>query len=539
LASPTTNTPYFDPSIPKVCIVGRPNVGKSTLFNRLLGSRKAITDPTPGVTRDPIRSLWAIDGRPVVLLDTGGLTESKDYLDQLITQKSLKTAQDAQVLVLVLDVEEGVTAEDQEFIRRMRQFSDRIILAINKVDNAKREAAVWNFHSLGFKPVVGISSAHGLGLDDLVEAVSVRLEEQLGGAWTESAAADGWEVTETATDAAAWADEGEAAADEALDEGVLSADDPDLEERIIAELEDESLGSGRRLRGGPRTLRDGSPRVAIGADSKPAWDISIAILGQPNTGKSTLVNLLTGSELSLVSPVAGTTRDVIEGSFLFEDKVFRILDTAGIRRKARVTEDLEYYSVNRAIASIASADVVFLMIDAEKGLTDQDKKIAAQIVKEGRGVIMVLNKWDLMQNLPNQFTAVSDRIRYLFPVLGFAPILAISAQKGEGIGPLLKEALRLKKQLYTRVETARLNALLRKWVDHTPPPSTKGAMRWKLRYMTQISIHPLEFVLFANKSEGFPEAYLGHITNRLRLECGLKDVPLRIRLRSSGGRSKR
>ncbi len=173
MRSPTVNTPYFDASIPKVCIVGRPNVGKSTLFNRLLKNRKAITDPTPGVTRDPVRSVWQLAGRPVVLLDTGGLTESKDYLDQLITQKSLKTAQDAQVLVLVLDVQDGVTAEDQEFIKRMRQFSDRIIVAINKVDNPQREAMVWNFHSLGFKPVLGISSAHGTGLVELVEAIQI------------------------------------------------------------------------------------------------------------------------------------------------------------------------------------------------------------------------------------------------------------------------------------------------------------------------------------------------------------------------------
>lgn len=508
--------------------MGRPNVGKSTLFNRLVRARKAITDPTPGVTRDPVRSMWKVGGRPVVLLDTGGLTESKEYLDKLITEKSLKSAQEAQVLMLVLDVDVGVTGEDQEFIKRMRQFTDRIILVINKVDNAKREAAVHEFHRLGFKPVVAISATHGSGCIELVEAIGARLDELLG-PWTGSSAEEADDFDD--------AELNEADGNSIVIEHGTSADHPDLEDMVIAELEGEAADERARSFGSI-TLRDGSPRPALGADNKPAWDISIAILGQPNTGKSTLVNLLTGSDLSLVSPVAGTTRDVIEGSFRFDDKVFRILDTAGIRRKARVTEDLEYFSVNRAIASIEQADIVLLMIDADKGLTDQDKKIAAQIVNNGRGVIMVLNKWDLMQNLPNQFVAVCDRMRYMFPVLGFAPILAISAKNGEGIEVLLKDCLRLKNELYSRVETARLNNLLARWIANTPPPATKGASRWKLRYITQISVHPLEFVLFVNKVDHFPEAYLGHILNRLRTDCNLKDVPLKLRLRESSGHKK-
>ena len=508
--------------------MGRPNVGKSTLFNRLVRARKAITDPTPGVTRDPVRSMWQVQGRPVVLLDTGGLTESKEYLDKLITEKSLKSAQEAQVLMLVLDVDVGVTGEDQEFIKRMRQFTDRIILVINKVDNAKREAAVHEFHRLGFKPVVAISATHGNGCIELVEAIAARLDALIG-PWT-GPSID--EATDFDPDEISEADSNSII----VEKGTL-ADHPDLEEMVIAELEGETAETPAAAIGGI-TLRDGSPRPALGADNQPAWDLSIAILGQPNTGKSTLVNLLTGTDLSLVSPVAGTTRDVIEGSFRFDDKVFRILDTAGIRRKARVKEDLEYFSVNRAIASIEQADIVLLMIDADKGLTDQDKKIAAQIVNNGRGVIMVLNKWDLMQNLPNQFTAVCDRMRYLFPVLGFAPIMAISAKNGEGIDALLKECVRLKSQLYSRVETARLNNLLTRWTTNTPPPASKGASRWKLRYITQISIHPLEFVLFVNKVDHFPEAYLGYILNRLRTDCNLKDVPLKLRLRESHSQKK-
>ncbi|MDT8358671.1 MAG: ribosome biogenesis GTPase Der, partial [Methanomicrobiaceae archaeon] len=283
--------------LPKVVIVGRPNVGKSTLFNRLIGERRAITDPTPGVTRDPVEARWETGSGLVMLIDTGGYKLEQDELDALVTLRSLNSLKDADCIVLVMDVTE-ITPEDESFIDHLRPLSDRVLIAVNKVDHDSREGMMHNFHSFGFKRVLGISSAHGRGIEELTTTVLSMIPEG---------------------------------------------------ERV----EEES----------------------------PA--IRLAILGKPNTGKSTLVNLLCGNELSIVSAIPGTTRDVVEGQFLFRNTLYKVLDTAGIRRKGKVTDNVEYYSVNRAIASIEGADIVFLMIDAVDGLSDQDKKIASLVVKRG------------------------------------------------------------------------------------------------------------------------------------------------------------
>ena len=434
-----------------MAIIGRPNVGKSTLFNRLIRKRKSITDPTPGVTRDPVFEYGTIASRRVLFVDTGGLTESRDFLDRLITQKSMNALAASDVLLFVLDVTE-ITPEDEEFMQRLRQFSDRLILVVNKVDNRERAADAYEYYSYGFETVLTLSAAHGLGIEELQDEILVRIENLAG----------------------------------------KSAD-------------------------------------AQGSSARP-WDISIAVLGQPNTGKSTLANFLTGTENSIVSPVAGTTRDVIEGLFQYRSKVYRILDTAGIRRKNKVSEDLEYYSVNRAIRSVEEADVVILLIDVEKGLVEQDKKIAAQIVKKGRGVILAANKWDTLEQTPNTLNAVTDRIRFLFPVLDFAPVVPLSAKEGFGIDKLLASANEINEQLNKRVDTGPLNASLERWIERTPPPQN-AKHRWKIRYITQVSKHPVQFVLFVNKSKGFPDSYLGYIRNQIRKDYGFQLVPLQIELR--------
>ncbi|THB65388.1 MAG: ribosome biogenesis GTPase Der [Spirochaetaceae bacterium] len=443
-------------SLPRVAVVGRPNVGKSTLCNRLTHSRRSITDPTPGVTRDPVESTWQLKDQRVLLVDTGGVTDSRDSLDMLITEKAMSEISRADLVLLMLDVADQ-TPEDQEIVEMLRPYFGKLIVVANKADNDARERDAWNLLALGFSELLPVSSEHNIGLDDLEDAVYQRLQQS-------------------------------------------------------------SAFEGRSLKA-----------EVLDADRAP---MRIGILGQPNTGKSTLTNAILNEQRSIVSEVAGTTRDIVEGRFSFEGIDWTIIDTAGIRRKRRVSEAIEYFSVSRAIGVIADADVVFLMIDAQKGLTDQDKKIAGQIVKHGRGVILVLNKWDLMPVIDNQLEAVQDRVRFIFPILGFAPIVPLSALKGQGIEDLLQLALKIRRQLNVRIETGVLNRHLQAWMEETPPP-TKKNRRWKIRYITQVSAAPVHFILFVNRVTGFPESYQRYIMNRIRSQFGLKDIPISVELKDS------
>ncbi len=430
-----------------MAVVGRPNVGKSTLFNRLVGKRQAITDPTPGVTRDPVEGRYSFGKRTLRLIDTGGFKIERQGIDGQVTEKSLEVLKKADLILFLMDVT-LVTPEDEAFAHILRSYSDKILLCVNKVDNLEREGDVWNFYSFGFDHVIGLSSAHGRGISELEE----KFEELL-----------------------------------------------DFDQ----EREEET---------------------------SPEADIRIALLGKPNTGKSTLINRLIGSETSIVSDIPGTTRDVVEGRFEYRHTRYRVMDTAGIRKKKRVGENVEYYSVNRAIKTIDDTDVVLLMIDAVEGLGDQDKKIAAQIVKKGRGVILVLNKWDLVQDIPNQMEAISDRTRFLFPILGFAPMLPLSAVQGKGVEKLLDEVYKVWKQLNFRVDTSVLNSALKKWVEKTEPPRFRKG-RYKILYATQTGTNPVHFILFVNRKRNFPESYLQYIKNSIRSELGFTSIPVEVELK--------
>ncbi len=441
----------LDKKMVNIVIVGRTNVGKSTLFNRLIGKRRAITDSMPGVTRDPVESKWELNGQIVRLIDTGGFSLNGSTLDRAVKEKAYKMIDTADLIMLVLDCNE-FTPEDESFVETLRPHSERVILVVNKVDNPERETGIWNFLSTGF-PVVGVSAIHGKNIERLVEEVKQR----------------------------------------------------------IAHIAD---GSGREWRTEEREAR-------------------FAILGKPNTGKSTLLNRLTSSVMAIVDENPGTTRDIIEGRFFYKDRFFTIYDTAGIRRKKRVKESVEYYSVNRAIKAIDFADVIFLLIDAQGDLTQQDKKIAEQVVKKGKGIVLVLNKWDKLEKIPNLFRAVKDRIRFLFPVLSFAPVVRISALTGYGVEKLLETGLKLWKQLNLRINTGRLNKMLAKWKSNYSPPSTRRFI-YKIRYITQVSSNPVVFVAFVNRKKGFPQAYIDYIKNRIREELGFSLIPISIELRESG-----
>ncbi len=451
-----------------VAIIGRPNVGKSTLFNALIGRRRSITHADPGITRDTVEVECTLGGIRARLIDTGGYSPDARDLDREVARRSLEAAREADLLLLVVDVLE-TTAEDEEFFRLMRPFSDKVLLVANKVDTPDRDALVWNAHAHGFEQVIGVSAAHGRSVDRLRETVAALLEARPSRPGKDDPQGEGGEEAEAAEPPAAAAD----------DHG----------------------------------------------------EVRIAVLGKPNTGKSSLANRLLGEERSIVSPVAGTTRDVVEGTFTHRGRRLRILDTAGIRRKARVTDPVEYYSVNRAIESIGRADIVVLMFEAASGIVDQDKKIAAQAVKEGRGIILAPSKWDLQDDTAAVRESVRDMIRFQFPVLAFAPIVPISSLTGHGVRSLLDTAVTQWSQLHRRVGTGRLNQALEAWMTHYKLP-VRGK-NYKIRFMTQVGTNPVRFVAFVNRMTGFPEGYAGYLENCIRRDLGFGLVPVSVEFRQS------
>jgi len=483
---------------PRVAIVGRPNVGKSTLFNRLAGRRKSITASTPGVTRDEVDERAEIGGVPLRLVDTGGFTaDAGGELISRIRERCRDAVRTAEVVLFVVDVTE-ISGEDEELAEMLRPAEDRLLLVANKVDNEKRELLVPDLYRFGLGDPYPVSAEHGIGMRDLEEAIAGRLSALTGYAGAPGSSSSRRTADGSAADAAA------------------PAFDPS----------GPSVGA-REESGEPKSDTSGED---TGAEQQETAATTLAILGQPNTGKSTLLNRLLKEERAIVSESAGTTRDVLSGEFEARGRTFRVLDTAGLRRKSRVREDVEYYSANRAARAVEEADVVLLIIDARQGIVEQDKKIAQIAVRRGRGVILVLNKWDLLEHIPNRLQAMQDRTAFLFPVLSFAPLVAISAQTGEGVGKLLKTAAAVRDQLYRRVETGLLNRKLAEWVEDTPPPLV-GRRPLKLRYMTQVGVLPTRFVVFANRSRGIPDSYLSYLKNRIREDLRVPNIPIRLEVR--------
>ena len=440
--------------LPMVVIAGRPNVGKSTLFNRFLHKRIAITNDQPGVTRDPVEATAIIGGKPVHLVDTGGYKLTRDIgtkeaeLDDYVVERSLDMIEKADVVILLLDATE-ITGEDEEFILKMRPYWNKMIAAVNKTEGGKNEAEAWNYAKYGFSELLFISAEHGDRISDLADLITARCDFS---------------------------------------------------------------------------------RVRVLSSERP---IKIAILGKPNTGKSTLSNRLTHTENSIVCDYAGTTRDVVEGEFEYGGKHFKVLDTAGIRRKAKVHDDVEYYSVNRAIKTLDECDVVFLLIDAVEGLAEQDKKICSLAFEKGRGIIFVLNKWDLKEDQGNKaIKDVREWMNIMFAHMDFAPILPLSALEGKGIKDLLNTAIGMYEQLTRKIRTSSLNNALQDWLDRYPPPASKTS-HFKIRYMTQASTNPVSFVIFATRPEVVPESYITYLKNRIREDLGYDQIPVQLEFKGS------
>jgi GTP-binding protein len=443
-------------NLPVVVLAGRPNVGKSTLFNRLLHKRRAITDPTPGVTRDPVEADCLLAGKPLRLIDTGGFKLADcDDMDKLVVNKTIETIKKADLVILLIDAGD-ITSEDEELIEKLRPFRDKLVVAVNKTEGGRKEAEAWNVMRFGFDSVLMISAEHGDRIGELEQEIIKRL------------------------------------------------DFSKVEEEI--EEQDESSGKSATIR--------------------------IALLGKPNTGKSTFSNRLTSTNASIVTDIPGTTRDTIEGSFNWKKRDFVSLDTAGIRRKAKVTENIEYYSVNRAIKAIGEADIVILMIDAEEGLTDQDKKIAALAHDKGRGIIMALNKWDVMPQQKNTFKDVSDKIHFMFGQMEYAPIIPVSARDGTGVDKLLNTAIKMYGQLNLTVGTSQLNQMLEKWTAENPTPIGPRT-RFKLKYAVQKSANPVHFIFFASRPQAVSDAYVSYIRNKIRKDLGFSLIPVLVEIKGS------
>ena len=439
-----------------VAIVGRPNVGKSTLFNRLAGERIAIEEPTPGITRDRIYADCEWRGKRFILVDTGGLQVKGGALQVEITHQVEFAIEEADVIVFLVDAKQGPAGFDQDIADMLRRTGKPVILAVNKVDSQRREDAVPDFYALGLGDVIGISAAHGLLVDDLLDSIWEHLPE-----------------TEAAPE----------------------------EEDVIR----------------------------------------IAIVGRPNVGKSSLLNAILGEERAVVDSQPGTTRDSIDTRYQWRDRPLVLVDTAGIRRKSKVTADFEYYMVLRAFGALERCDVALTLIDSEEGLTDQDKRIAGRAHEEGRAQVLVVSKWDLRSPEGTDRTAdkmlmqdFSRQVQAWLPEISYAPVVFVSSLQRRGIDPLLETAVAAAEQHAFRFQTAELNRIFEE-ATWERPLSRKGKPL-KVYYATQVSTRPPTIVLFVNDPELMHFSYLAYLQNQIRARVLLTGTPIRLLVRESRGR---
>jgi GTP-binding protein len=465
--------------VPTVVLVGRPNVGKSTLFNRMTGSRRAIVAPVAGTTRDALTRPVIWRGVEFALFDTGGLFgASEDPLHELVVEQGRRAIAGATLLVFLVDGREGLVPGDERIARDLRETDRPVLLAINKTDDKRSQASAMEFFQLGFDPVFEISAEHGTGVAELLDEIVRGL--------------GGWGTGGLRTEAT------------------------------------ESRAESRETADAV-TPQPPSPPAPSPADE----ETRVAIVGRPNVGKSSLVNRLLREERVLVSDMPGTTRDAIDAPLVWHKRRFRIIDTAGMRRpgRARGGGKVELVSVALAKASIADADVVALVIDASAGATDQDAAIGGEADRAGRGIVIVANKWDLAKSQDPQFVKTFDEaLRHNMRFLDYAPILHISARTGERAGRVLETIDEVAAARRTRVPTPALNKFLEQ-VTAANPPVSSGRKHVRIMYAAQIGVAPPSFVFFTNVATTFHFSYERFLVNQLRQQFGFRGSPIRIQVR--------
>ena len=433
---------------PIVAIVGRPNVGKSTLFNIFANSRISIVEDTPGVTRDRLYADTEWLDKEFMMVDTGGIEiMNTDKIAVSIRQQAQIAIAEADVILFVCDARAGITHEDAEVAKMLRQSKKPIVLAINKADSPKQEMEIFEFYNLGIGEPIPVSAANHLGLGDLLDAVVEKFPET-----------------------SAYGEDGN---------------------------EDE---------------------------------IKVALIGRPNVGKSSIFNTLVGEERSIVSDVAGTTRDAIDTPVIREGQKFLFIDTAGMRRKARIDEPIEKYSIIRSLRAVDRSDVVLMVIDAIDGVTEQDKKIAGYAHEAGKGIVLVVNKWDLYDKDNTSTLRYTENLRRELVFMQYAPVVFVSAMTKQRIHRLPEVIHYVAEQNAMRISTSVLNQVVEDAIAINPPPTEKG-QRLKILYATQVKIKPPTFVIFVNEPEIMHFSYQRYLENKLREAFGFEGTPLQMIIR--------
>ncbi|HHT38074.1 MAG TPA: ribosome biogenesis GTPase Der [Mollicutes bacterium] len=434
--------------IPTVALVGRPNVGKSTLFNRLVGKRISIIDDTPGITRDRIYGDVNYKDYRFHLIDTGGIDVGEELFNKEIIVQASIAIEEADVIVLVVDGKDGLTTNDYAVRDMLLKANKKVIVAINKMDTKKATENIYDFYELGFDEYVPISAEHSDGTSDLLNAIVSNFNDQ---------------------------------------------DDLDYSDDVI----------------------------------------KFCVVGRPNVGKSSLVNALLNEDRVIVSDKAGTTRDAIDTPFVYNKKDYVVIDTAGIRKRGKLFENIEKYSVLRALKAIERSDVCLLIIDAQEGIIEQDKHITSYIVDSGKAVVIVVNKWDTIKNKDTDIRTFTKRIRNEFQFMPYAPIVFLSALTKKRIHTLIPQIDEVYTNARQRVTTSALNDVINEAVTLTSPPSYKGK-RLKIYYVTQVDIAPPKFVFYVNDKSLIHFSYERYLENKIREAFDFKGTPIVFQFKNRG-----
>jgi GTPase len=456
-------------SLPSVAIVGRPNVGKSTLYNRLTATRDALVSDLPGLTRDRREGEADLNGRKIRLIDTAGLeVATRGSIQARMREQSELAIQLADLVLFVIDARDGVTGADETFAKIARSSGKPVILVANKCEGKAASEGFYDAFQMGFGDPVGISAEHGEGISD-------------------------------------------------------------LKSDVLAAL---GLAPVLKARGGRRAARDHAHEPEVEVAERPSAPIRVAIVGRPNAGKSTLVNALIGEDRMIVGPEPGLTRDSISTDVVWANRRIRLFDTAGLRRKARISEKAEQLSASDAVRAIRFAEVVVLLLDADRAFEQQDLTIGDMVIDEGRSIVVAVNKWDLVEDKQKRLKDLREMLEETFTFVPGVALVTLSAKSGKGVDKLQKAVLDAHEIWNKRVATNALNRWLDDALTRHAPPAASGR-RIKIRYITQPSSRPPTFVAWCSQPKGLPKAYTRYLINSLREAFDLPGVPIRFNLRKS------